>query len=129
VYEWPEWVVQDELRRKLDLQPAVAHYEQALALSPDNGAANRRLGQIELSLGEYEDALLHLQTAYKATPWDNATRQLLGEALIVNGRIEEGAEMWATVDRSNNQLDLRAFWYEYIGDSQRLAWVRAAIGE
>lgn len=127
VYHWPEWVVQDALRRSLDMRPTVAHYEQALALNPHNASANRRLGQIELSLGEYEDALVHLQAAYEQTPWDHATRQLFGEALIVNGRLEEGAEMWATADRTNSQLTLRAFWYEYIGDSQRLAWVQSAI--
>jgi hypothetical protein len=128
-YQWPEVVIQDEVRRQLDLGPVVAGYEQALALNPGNATANRRLGQIELSLGEYEAALVYLEAAYEATPWDNATRQLWGEALIVNGRVEEGAAIWAMVDRSNDQLELRAFWYDHIGDNQRLAWIRAAIGE
>jgi tetratricopeptide (TPR) repeat protein len=128
-YEWPQWVVQDEVRRKVNMTAVVANYEQALALNPHNAAANRRLGQMELSLGEYEDALAHLQAAYQETPWDSATRQLLGEALIVNGRTEEGTAMWATAARTNSQLTLRAFWYEYIGDAPRLEWIQKAIDE
>ena len=63
---------------------------RALALNPGNGTANRRLGQIMLSQGAYEQALVHLMMAYEATPWDNATRQLLGEAYLVNGRCRKG---------------------------------------
>jgi tetratricopeptide (TPR) repeat protein len=126
-YTWPEWPLQDELRRQLDISRAVEHYERALALNPYNPSANRRLGQIELSLGEYEDALTHLTVAYKMTPWDNATRQLLGEAYLVNGRLAEGSELWSTVQATRKQLEIRAYWYEYIGDRQRLSWIQSAL--
>lgn len=124
VYSWPEWPVQDDVRRQMDLSRPVALYEQALALDPTNAAANRRLGQIELSLAEYEDALTHLEQAYAATAWDNATRQLYGEALIVTGRVNEGAAQWSTVNNDEQQLILRAFWYEHIGDTARLEAIR-----
>ncbi len=94
-YQWPEWPIQDALRREIDLSAVLNGYQKALALNPNNIAANRRLGQLELSLGQYEEALKHLEMAYKGTPWDNGTRQLLGEALLVNGRVDEGAALWA----------------------------------
>jgi tetratricopeptide (TPR) repeat protein len=126
-YTWPEWPLQDELRRQLDISQAVEYYERALALNPRNASANRRLGQIELSLGEYEDALNHLTVAYEMTPWDNATRQLLGEAYLVNGRLAEGRALWSTLETTRKQLEIRAYWYEYIGDTQRLSWIQSSL--
>lgn len=124
VYAWPEWPVQDEVRRQFDLTQPITLYQRALSLAPANAAANRRLGQIELSLAQYDQALMHLEQAYMATPWDNATRQLYGEALIVTGRVNEGAAQWSTVNNSEQQLILRAFWYEHIGDTARLQAIR-----
>ncbi len=126
-YKWPEWPIQDAIRREIDLSSTIAGYERALALNPFNAAANRRLGQLELSLGEYEDALKHLEMANKSTPWDYATRLLLGEALLVNGRVDEGAALWASINNLQNQLQGRAFWYEYLVDEERLAWIKAGL--
>ncbi len=127
VYDWPEWRLQDEVRRQIDLGPALARYEQALAIDEGNFSANRRMGQIALSLGEYEDALGYLQRAHAAVPWDSATRQHYGEALIANGRVAEGAALWATVNNGQDQLAARLFWYDYIGDEERLAAIRQAL--
>jgi hypothetical protein len=129
LYAWPEWRLQDEVRRAVDLAPAIARYEQALALDADDFSANRRMGQIALSLGDYEAALDYLARAYAALPWDHATRQQYGEALIADGQVEAGAALWATVNNGQNQLRAREFWYEYIGDEERLAAVRRALPE
>lgn len=126
-YNWPEWPLQDAVRQEIDLEPVIARYQQALDYWPDNPSAHRRLGQIQLSLGQYEAALEHLAAAYEATPWDNATRQLYGEALIVNGQVEEGAALWRTVHTKQNQLRAREYWYDFIGDNGRLALIRAAL--
>ena len=127
LYRWPDWPIQDAVRREIDLSRPIANYEKALTLNPNNATANRRLGQIELSIGDYEDALAHLLASYERAPWDNATRQLLGEAYIVNGQAAEGAALWAGVNNTEDQLQIRAFWYEYIGDSERLAAIQAAL--
>jgi len=88
------------------------------------------LGMIELSLGEYEDALRHLEAAYAVEPDSDTTRQLLGEALIVNGHIQDGEALWADVSNEQSQLDIRVFWYNFIGDTERAEWVQqAANGE
>jgi tetratricopeptide (TPR) repeat protein len=125
-YKWPEWPIQDAVRRAVDLSRPVAEFEQALALDPRNATANRRLGMIELSLGEYEDALPHLEAAYAAEPASSTTRQLLGEALIANGQVEEGRALWAGVRNSEGQLAARVYWYGSIGDKQRAAWMKQA---
>ncbi|MGD8465771.1 MAG: O-antigen ligase family protein [Anaerolineae bacterium] len=129
VYSWPEWPIQDAVRREVDLSPAVASYERALVLDPHNATGNRRLGMIELSLGEYEDAAEHLKAAYASEPWSETTRQLYGEALITAGQVVEGQALWSRVVGGQDQLRARIFWYKYIGDEKRAAWVRQAAGD
>jgi hypothetical protein len=126
VYSWPEWPIQDEVRRQVSLEQSVAEFERALALDPWNATANRRLGMIALSLGEYGAALEHLEAAYGAEPWSHTTRQLLGEAYIANGRLEEGQALWDGLSNAQQQLDHRAWWYQYIGDMERAEWMRQA---
>lgn len=126
LYRWPAWPLQDAVRRAVDLSQPIASYQRSLNLAPTSASANRRLGQIELSLGQYEAALAHLQAAYLAAPAHNATRQLLGEAYIANGQLAAGARLWQEINNDQGQLALRTFWYEYLGDAQRLAWIRQA---
>jgi len=92
-----------------------------------NATANRRLGMIELSLGEYPEALGHLEAAYAAEPGSVTTRQLLGEALIVNGQVAEGQALWAEVDSRHGQIELRGAWYLRIQDSRRAEWIEQAV--
>ena len=127
VYEWPEWPIQDEVRRDSDLSATIAGFENALELNSRNASANRRLGQIELSLAEYEDALAHLEMAYFLSPQDNATRQLLGEAFIANGALQDGLALWQTVNNGQNQLPIREFWYGFIGDVDRRDSISAVL--
>jgi hypothetical protein len=130
VYTWPEWPIQDKVRRTVDLSRPVAEFERALMLDAGNPTANRRLGLIELSQGDVEEALHHLEAAYKAEPGSVATRQLLGEALIVSGRFDEGAALWSDVNNSQQQLDLRVWWYKHNGDHEHAELLRrAASGE
>jgi tetratricopeptide (TPR) repeat protein len=129
VYSWPEWPIQDAVRREVDLGQPVAEFERALALDPRNAAANRRLGMIELSMGEYEDALAHLEAAYAIEPGSVTTRQLYGEALIVNGQVGEGQALWETVSNEERQLDIRGWWYGHIGETERAEWIEQAARE
>ena len=130
LYSWPEWPIQDAVRREVDLSRAMYQFEEALALHPRNATANRRLGMIELSLGRYEDALAHLEAAYASEPNVTSTRQLFGEALIVNGHQDEGRALWSAINNEQGQLAARASWYRQIGDAERAAWItQAASGQ
>jgi putative inorganic carbon (HCO3(-)) transporter len=127
-YEWPSWPIQDALRRSadVDLGPAVVRYRAALSLDPNNVTANRRLGQIELSQGQYDAARAHLEAAFKAAPGQRATRQLLGELYAIGGDIPRAAGLWRTIDLSLNQLDLRVWWYNHLAERDRAALITAA---
>lgn len=126
-YSRPEWPIQDAVRRDINLSRAISGYELALDLYPQNASANRRLGQIELSLGKYDNALLHLETAYRRAPWDYASRLMFGEALLVNGELDAGAALWQDIENQHFQLDARAFWYSHIEDENRLENIELGI--
>ncbi len=125
VYTWPEWPIQDALRRskQIDLTPAIRHYEAALKLNPANAAANRRLGQIELSLGGYDAATAHIQAAFDAAPGRRPERQLLGEIRAINGSPEDAAALWRTISLTRQQLDVRHWWYNEIGEPEKAALI------
>jgi len=141
-YEWPRWGIQDELRRsgEIDLAPAVALYRGSLRLNPRDPVANRRLGQISLSLGDYEEAGRLLSAAAGAVGRGDrpvaptarirytniAAVRLYGEWLAIEGRTAEAAALWRTVDVSQGQLDARAWWYDHIGEPARASFIRAA---
>jgi putative inorganic carbon (HCO3(-)) transporter len=128
IYHWPEWSFQDAVRRSsgVDLAPAVTHYQAALVLNQRNATAQRLLGQITLSLGDYETARQHLEAAYAAAPNQRATRQLLGESYAIEGEVERAAALWRTVDTGLDQLAMREMWYNSIGEPERAAWVAEA---
>lgn len=138
VYNWPDWGIQDAVRRSpdVDLSPAIAYYRQALTLNPDNVTANRRLGQIELSLGQYDAARAHLLRAYARAPWQQANRFLLGESYAIAGDVDQAVPLWRTVtaqlwwdyDWIGPQLFRnRQWWYESIGEPRKAAWIAETI--
>lgn len=129
VYEWPRYSFQDQLRRDgiVKLDDAIAGYQRALALDPTNATANRRLGQIELALGHYDAAHRYFESAYASAPQHVATRLLLGELAAFDGDVSRAATLWRGLDADANPLQTRMWWYEFIGDPDRLQQLRQAI--
>ncbi|MCP4167796.1 MAG: hypothetical protein GY759_18150 [Chloroflexi bacterium] len=137
-YRWPQWPIQDALRRsgEIDLSPAIARYEYALALDPSNAVAHRRLGQIQLSMGQYDNACLHLQAAYATAPDHIANRLLLGECYAIKGEIEQAAALWGwesgNLGRESHwtkqpSFSNRAWWYDHIGEAEAAAGIVQAV--
>lgn len=123
-YVWPDDPIQDAVRRQVDLGLAIGRYEQALDWNGENFTANRRLGQIALSQGDYAQALAYLQVAYRVRPTDGTTQQLLGEAYLLNGQLEAGQAMLQRVNNQQGQLQIRAFWYELVGEAESAGILR-----
>jgi O-antigen ligase len=118
VYQWPEWPVQDAVRRapEVDLNQSLVYYSHSLAMQPNNVTANRRLGQIALSRGNYPVACEHLEKAHAATIHQLVTQRLLGECYAAMGEIEKAAQLWRNVKTNRQQLQLRQWWYHHIDE-------------
>ena len=125
-----EGSIQDAMRLRPDvnLQPAINDYLAALGQDPMDPGANRRLAQIELTLGRFEDAHAHLLKAYASAPHQRATRQLLGESYAIRGQVAEAVRLWRTVDVSQDQLTIRVWWYSlFTKQEERARWIEKAI--
>jgi len=130
VYRWPEIPIQDVLRQNSQGEIATVEgiYQQAINIDPGNVTAQWRLGQIDLAQRQYTEACQHLAAAYAAAPERRAIRQLLGECDALNGQVDQAVALWSTIDTSEDQLDLRLWWYEtYLGDAADTSRLNLAI--
>ena len=57
---------------------AVAEYEAALRLAPDDASTHAKLGSLLASMGRTQDAIAHLETAQRIHP-DPAISQILDQ--------------------------------------------------
>ncbi len=64
-----------------ELEPAAVAYERALALGGETGL-ERRLGDVLVRLGRFEDALPHYRAAIESDPGDDEARTGAGAALV-----------------------------------------------
>ncbi|MEA3335273.1 MAG: O-antigen ligase family protein [Chloroflexota bacterium] len=129
-YSWPEWPIQDALRRSpdIDLSAAIARYKAALDRDPKNATGNRRLGQIELSRGRYEAARWYLEAAYATSPRQSVTRHLLGEVYAIDGDLDLATSFLRSVDIGHGQFQTRVWWYETVGETEGAQRLREAGG-
>ena len=93
------------------LEPAIAQLESVARLDPQSATAQRRLGQIKLSLGDLVQAKAHLEAAAAIHPNERVARQLLGEIYALEGDAEAAARMWSTLQLGQRQLETRLAWY------------------
>ncbi|NLD43555.1 MAG: hypothetical protein GX657_08680 [Chloroflexi bacterium] len=110
----------DAVRQEVDLGPATALFERALAADPRQATARERLAAVALSRGAYGEALAHMEAAWAGGQRGSVTRLLLGDALVATGDPTRAAEVvrgepWG-VPRLLWQLWKRYYAY---GDWQR----------
>lgn len=122
-YSWPAWPIQDALRRsdQIESERWVGIYETVLQELPESVSAQRRLGQIRLSQGEYGAAEQLLSSALRLAPQQRATRQLLGELKALRGDEAGALALWQAIDVGQGQLALRQWWYDHIGEEREAA--------
>ncbi|MBW2416598.1 MAG: tetratricopeptide repeat protein, partial [Deltaproteobacteria bacterium] len=71
---------------------AKIEYLNLLQLTPDDGEANFRLGEVQRRLGEYADALWRYREAVRLAPGNAEWRARLAAMLIAGQRIDEAAD-------------------------------------
>lgn len=120
----------DQVRQREDLSRAERWFGLALIRNPANATARQRLASIALARGTYEEALMHMATAWQGGRRDSVTRLLLGDALVALGHVEEAAETVRGLKWAKSRLDGQA-WSRYWVRGQReqayFAWKTASL--
>jgi tetratricopeptide (TPR) repeat protein len=88
--------------RKGDQKEALGLIEKALVLKPDEPAIMDSLGWVQYRLGQMDDAVTHLRTAYAKQP-DPEIAAHLGEVLWVSGRKDEAKKIWEQGRKKDGQ--------------------------
>lgn len=107
-YDFSADFLQDNIRYRTNMQPITDQYRHALSIAPNDPNARRRLGQIQLTYGFYE------QTSDLLAPLSPSPTvdQMRGEAALMGGRTTEASGFWKNIRTEQNQLNLREFWYD-----------------
>jgi len=81
-----------QLMEKGQYNDAVAGWQKALALNPDDAKAHLNLGYVMQQSGRLDEAIGEYRTALKINPSYAAAHSNLGIALATAGRLDEGIE-------------------------------------
>ncbi len=86
-YSWVE--------RGLNLDQGFEMLNRAVEMQPDSGAIIDSLGWAYYQLGEYEDALPHLERAFQLNPWSWEIAEHVGDVYWKLDRTREAQYFWA----------------------------------
>jgi tetratricopeptide (TPR) repeat protein len=76
------------------LEEAIAHFERALEINPDQASVHSSLGVVLLETGRMRESLVHLQTALEIDPNDGDAHYNLGNTFLQNGRAGEAVAQY-----------------------------------
>ncbi len=86
---WCQHQYGGSLGNRGQLEPAIAHFERAVALLPDRVVYHHHLGLALLKAGRPGEALSHLEQTVAAQPWNVDAAMQLGLALVALDRPTE----------------------------------------
>jgi putative inorganic carbon (HCO3(-)) transporter len=121
----------DAVKRQFD-QSARELYQRALDLMPDLSAANRRLGNLDVELGLYDEAVPLLEKAYAAEPDYVASVKGLGLAYVWVGRTVDAARILNELANTGDMVNELRTWGQFRTDQKQpllaaYAWETAAL--
>jgi len=95
----------DELR-----QQAAALYRRAIQIAPQNRTARQRLGIMLVDEGRFDEAVEHLEIAWRADPHNTTTHKALGLAYVWVGELERARPLLQDVPDIVYELNIWARW-------------------
>jgi len=100
------------------LRAAIANYECALQLVPNNRTANLRLGNLVVADGWYEEGIAHLEIVWQAAPEDRTACKALGLAYAWVGEIDRAVELLKYTKDIVAELNTWGGWHSQEGRQQ-----------
>jgi Flp pilus assembly protein TadD len=78
-----------ELSRKGEYEAAIAEWNKALELSPENDRAHSNVGLLLIGVGKFDEAIPHFEKTLKANPEYPDAHSNLGVALAGAGKVDQ----------------------------------------
>ena len=82
------------LLRNGKLDEAIARFQAAVNLRPENAPAHDNLAKAFLQKGQIAEAMFHYHKLLEIQPENSEARNILGTVLIQQGRVKEAIEQW-----------------------------------
>jgi len=98
------------LRRNGQDRRAVDFLRRAVAISPDSYDAQFTLGLVSYQLGDYQDAMLHMQAAVRCLPWAPDPHLYIGWAMTALGDLQGAIDQF----RQAREKDPRGLKYFHL---------------
>ncbi len=102
------------------LPEAIEHYQQALAIKPDNAETHNNFGDALIARGHLEDAIEQFETALRIVPRYAEAQNNWGVALLKQGN------SWEAMDHFKQAVDFRP---DYAGAHNNLGNVLCQLGD
>ncbi len=103
----------DEAERQSLQESAVSWYQRALEIDPNQPTANRRLGNLLVSLERFDEAVPYLETAVSKEPGNPAAIKGLGLAYVWVGRTQEAADTFLMLDDTTAMAQELFTWGQF----------------
>ncbi len=97
---------------------AMANFQRAAQLDPEERTSNLRLGLMFTEDGRYAEALPYLSAAAAADLNNRTTNKALGLGYVWNGEIDRAAQMLAPLEEMVNELNTWGWWRVSRGEDQ-----------
>jgi len=93
-------------------------FKRSLAFDPNNRTAEHRLGMLAISNLDFQEARLHLETAFQIDPWHRGVRKALGFVYAWQGETVLAEAMLKDIPEAQQELKGYAIWWIRRGEPQ-----------
>ncbi|WP_420643973.1 O-antigen ligase family protein [Candidatus Leptofilum sp.] len=109
--DWPtnQWDNGENLER---FEPAIARFEQALMVDPQNRTANHRLGVIALVKRDFGTAVSYLERAHEQNQNYRGIVKSLGYGYVWHGQPDEAEQTLMVIPEARTEMNIYSSWWE-----------------
>jgi tetratricopeptide (TPR) repeat protein len=100
------------------LKQATTYYTRAISLDTNNRTAHQRLGMLAMDARQPDQAVAHLEAAYRADPANTTTHKALGLAYTWVGRLDQAQQLLVGASDIVGELNVWGWWWGTQGESE-----------
>jgi tetratricopeptide (TPR) repeat protein len=126
--DWPlnRW---DDGSNVAALEPAAVLLKKALVADPDNRTAHYRLGLIAFLNRDFDEAVTHLEEAYRLGGFHKGIRKALAFSYVWAGRFDEALPLLAEIPEAEYEMGVYTWWWGTQGRDDLANAAQEALSE